>query len=288
MIIPQIAENFTKSGTVEIPAHCPICDAETEIAGENEAKALYCTNPNCKAQLVRSLTHYASRDAMNIDGFSIQTIEKFVERGFLSAYTDIYSLAQYRDEIIQMDGFGEKSYAKMTASIEKSKNTELFSFIYALGINQVGLSGAKLLCANFDYDINKIKAAAIDDFVAIEGFGQVIAEFLYKYFHNEENLRLLDKALEILSIAKPEPTEQTEQTLKGLTFVVTGDVTQFKNRKELTEKIESLGGKATSSVTSKTSYLINNDIDSSSSKNKKAKDLGVPIIDEETFIQRFL
>ncbi|MDR2903719.1 MAG: NAD-dependent DNA ligase LigA [Clostridiales bacterium] len=289
MIIPQIAENFTRSGTAEIPAQCPVCGAETEVAGENEAKALYCTNPNCKAQTVRSLTHFASRDAMNIDGFSIQTIEKFVASGFLSDYTDIYALSQFSEEIRHMEGFGERSYQKMTAAIEKSKTADLFAFIYALGIHQVGLSGAKQLCAHFENDIQKIKSAEIDDLVAIEGFGQVTAEVIYKYFHNEENLRLLDKVLPLLRIKAPDPAAAAEaQTLKGMTFVVTGDVNLFKNRKELTEKIESLGGKATSSVTGKTSYLINNDVHSPSSKNKKAAELGVPVIDEAAFVNRFL
>lgn len=285
MIIPQIADNLTRSSTVEPPKNCPVCNGETEIIQAKEGKALYCTNPNCKAQLIRSLAHFSSRDAMNIDGFSIQTIEKFVDKDFLNNYTDIFDLHRFSSEIKQMEGFGEKSYNKLIQSIENAKQIELPNFIYALGINQVGLAGAKLLCKHFDYDIEKIKSAQTDDLESIEGFGGVIANFIYKYFHNEENIGLLDKILPLLSFIIP---NISGKGLEGLSFVITGDVLSFKNRKELSDKIESLGGKVTSSVTGKTSYLINNDILSKSSKNKKANELNIPIISEDMFIERFL
>lgn len=287
MIIPQIAENLTKSATAKIPEECLVCGSQTEVVQSKEGKFLYCTNPNCKAQLIRFLTHFSSRDAMNIDGFSAQTIEKFVDKGYLNNYMDIYSLEMFADEIKELEGFGEKSYNNLITSIERSKNINLHNFIYALGINQVGLAGAKLLCKNFSFNLDKIISADIEELTSVEGFGEVTADFIYKYFHNDENINLLNKAVHIMNFIVPE-INQGDKTLDGLTFVVTGDVHVFKNRKELTQKIESLGGKITASVTGKTSYLINNDINSNSSKNKKAIQLSIPIITEEEFIAQFL
>lgn len=289
MIIPQIAENITKSGNCEIPKNCPVCNGETEIRSIRDGKALYCTNPNCSAQRIRSLSHFVSRDAMNIEGLSEETIKKFVEKGFISDYTDIYSLYKYADDIKNMEGFGEKSYNNLIESIEKSKNTELPNFIYALGINHVGLSNAKLLCKNINYDINKLVEVSQDDLVNIDGFGDIIAHSIVLYFTDNKNRELLNKILKIVSFNTVEISEETENSnINGKTFVITGDLNNFTNRKELQNKIESLGGKVTGSVTKKTNYLINNDILSESSKNKKAKELGIPIITEEDFIKEFL
>ncbi len=289
MIIPQIAENITKSGNCEIPKNCPVCNGETEIRSIRDGKALYCTNPNCSAQRIRSLSHFVSRDAMNIEGLSEETIKKFVEKGFISDYTDIYSLHKYADDIKNMEGFGEKSYNNLIESIEKSKNTELPNFIYALGINHVGLSNAKLLCKNINYDINKLVEVSQDDLVNIDGFGDIIAHSIVLYFTDNKNRELLNKILKIVSFNTVEISEETENSnINGKTFVITGDLNNFTNRKELQNKIESLGGKVTGSVTKKTNYLINNDILSESSKNKKAKELGIPIITEEDFIKEFL
>lgn len=288
MIIPQIAENLTKSGNVEIPKYCPVCGGETEIRTIKEGKSLYCTNPNCHAQRVRSLAHFASRDAMNIEGLSEETLKKFTEQGFIETYTDLYSLGEHEEEIKEMDGFGDKSFDNLMASLEKSKHRPMANFIYALGINHVGLSNAKLLCSALGYDIEKIMSATEEELAEIDGFGSVIAHSVHSYFANEKNKALIEKTLKIVEFTPEETVSEEEKTMADLTFVITGDVEKFKNRKELQAEIERLGGKVTSSVTSKTNYLINNDIFSSSAKNKKAKELGVEIITEEEFIKRFL
>lgn len=289
MIIPQIAENITKSSNYEIPANCPVCGGETEVRTIRDGKALYCTNPNCSAQRIRSLSHFVSRDAMNIEGFSEETIKKFVEKGFISDYTDIYSIEKFAEEIKNMDGFGEKSYNNLIKSIENSKKPELPNFIYALGINHVGLSNAKLLCKNINYDINKLFTISQDELVEIDGFGDIIAHSICSYFGDCKNKELIYKILNIISFAEVYVSSESENmNVKEKTFVITGDLNEFKNRKELQGKIEALGGKVTGSVTKKTDYLINNDILSESSKNKKAKELGIPIITEEQFIKEFL
>lgn len=289
MIIPQIAENITKSGNYEIPANCPVCGGETEVRTIRDGKALYCTNPNCSAQRIRSLSHFVSRDAMNIEGFSEETIKKFVEKGFISDYTDIYNIEKFAEEIKNIDGFGEKSYNNLIKSIENSKKPELPNFIYALGINHVGLSNAKLLCKNINYDINKLFTISQEELVKIDGFGDIIAHSICSYFGDCKNKELIYKMLDIISFAEVEVSYESENmNVKEKTFVITGDLNEFKNRKELQLKIEALGGKVTGSVTKKTNYLINNDILSESSKNKKAKELGIPIITEEQFIKEFL
>ncbi len=281
MIIPQIAENCSLKKI--IPDKCPICGEEAEIRQIHEEKVLYCTNPNCKAQLIHSLEHYTSRDAVNIDGLSEATLEKFVENGFIENYTDIYTLSKYEENIKTMEGFGEKSYNNLISSIEKSKHIQLPNFIYALGINNVGLSNAKLLCRKYNHDINKIITVSEEELISIDGFGEIIAHEIYKYFHNQKNIDLLNKVLTYLDI---EINKQEEvKILDGKTFVITGTLNTFGNRKQLQTKIEDLGGKVTSTVSNKTSYLINNDNTSSSSKNKKAKELNIPIITEEEFLK---
>jgi DNA ligase (NAD+) len=283
MIIPQVAENLTKSGNVVIPDKCPVCNEETEIIVLKDGKALKCTNPNCKAQRISSLAHFVSRDAMNIEGLSEATIEKFIESGFLDNYTDIFKLDRYKEEITAMDGFGEKSYTKLISAINKAETVRLPNFIFALGINHVGLSNAKLLCAYYGNDLSKIMSAKAEELIEIEGFGEVIAQAIERYFSYADNVELINKALEYLTFEQPEEISDTLK-LDSLSFVVTGDVYTYKNRKELQADIERLGGKVTGSVSSKTNYLINNDINSVSSKNKKAKELGIPIITEQQFI----
>ncbi len=287
MIIPQIAENITKSGNVKIPENCPVCGGETEVRSIKDGKALYCTNPNCHAQRVRSLTHFVSRDAMNIEGLSEETLKKFTDNGFIETYVDLFKLQKFETQIKELEGFGEKSYSNIINSIEKSKNVNLANFIYALGINHVGLSNAKLLCKNMDYDLNKILKATTDELNSIDGFGEVIAHSIHSYFSNESNIKLLNEALGYIKF-KAEEMTASDLSLSGLTFVITGDLEHFKNRKELQAQIESLGGKVTGSVTSKTSYLINNDAFSQSSKNKKAAELSVPVITENEFIEKFI
>lgn len=290
MIIPQIAENLTgEVSTAEIPEKCFVCGGETEVRKLRDGEALYCTNPNCSAQRIQALSHFVSRDAMNMEGLSEETLKKFLEKGFVENYPDIFRLAEHKDEITEMEGFGEKSYQNLIASIEKAKTVELPNFIYALGINHVGLRNAKLLCSNFDFDLEKIKGATEEELVQVEGFGGIIAHSIAHYFRQEEHLRLLEDALKYLNIQLPEQAEEGEESpLNGLTFVVTGDLEQFSNRKELQALIEKGGGKVTGSVTKKTNFLINNDIHSASSKNKKAAELGVPILSEQDFIDKFM
>lgn len=289
MIIPQIAENLTgEVSTAEIPANCFVCGGETEVRKLRDGEALYCTNPNCSAQRIQALSHFVSRDAMNMEGLSEETLKKFLEKGFVENYPDIFRLEEHKDEITGMEGFGVKSYNNLIASIEKAKDVELPNFLYALGINHVGLRNAKLLCSNFGFDLEKIKAATEEELVQVEGFGEIIAHSIAHYFRQEEHLKLLEDALGYLRIAEPEQAEEGESPLAGLTFVVTGDLEQFANRKELQALIEKGGGKVTGSVTKKTNFLINNDVFSTSSKNKKANELGIPILSEQDFIDRFM
>ncbi|MCD7776977.1 MAG: NAD-dependent DNA ligase LigA, partial [Clostridiales bacterium] len=283
MIIPQIAENLTKSGTAKPPAKCPVCGFETEVIALRDGKALKCPNPNCRAQIVESLSHFCSRDAFNIEGMSDETIKKFVDKGFIEVYTDIFTLAKYETEITSMEGFGEKSFSNMVKAIEKSKVIRLPNMIFALGIENVGLSNARLLCQKYSYDIEKIKKAEFDDLKETNGFGEVIAGSITKYFQNTENITLLNRLLGYITITAEE-TNALPQIFEGLSFVITGDVHHYKNRKEVQKEIETRGGKVTGSVSSKTAYLINNDIASESSKNKKAKSLNIPIITEDDFI----
>ena len=289
MIIPQIAENLTgEVSTAEIPEKCFVCGGETEVRKLRDGEALYCTNPNCSAQRIQALSHFVSRDAMNMEGLSEETLKKFLEKGFVENYPDLFRLEEHKDAITEMEGFGEKSYQNLIASIEKAKDVELPNFIYALGINHVGLRNAKLLCSNFGFDLEKIKAATEEELVQVEGFGEIIAHSIAQYFRQEEHLNLLADALGYLHIKAAEQAETGNSPLTGLTFVVTGDLEHFANRKELQALIEKGGGKVTGSVTKKTNFLINNDIHSASSKNKKAAELGIPILSEQDFIEKFM
>ena len=284
MIIPQIAENFTQSGGARPPEACPACGGGTAIKDENGTKTLHCTNGACVAKLLYTITHYASRNALNIEGFSQQTVEKFIELGFLTSYADIYKLESHAEEIKALKGFGEKSFNKLIASIEKSKQANLANFIFGLGIDNVGLAGAKLLCRHFGHSLDAIRAAAPADFVDIEGFGDIIAQSIYKYFRDDSNIAALEAALPHMQFFTEETAAVDEASpIFGKTFVITGDLAHYKNRKELQSLIEARGGKASSSVSAKTDYLINNDSQSTSSKNKKARELGVAIITEEDF-----
>ncbi|WP_304507270.1 NAD-dependent DNA ligase LigA [Anaerotignum sp.] len=287
MIIPQIAENLTGSATAMIPEHCFVCGGETQIRKQRDGEALYCTNPECSAQRIQRLTHFVSRDAMNMEGLSEETIKKFLEKGFIEQYPDIFCLGKYKEEIENMDGFGEKSYQNLIHSVEKARNVELPNFIYALGINQVGLRNAKLLCEKFEYDLERIKEATEDELQEIDGFGAIIAHSISQYFQVKEHIALLNQVLEFLFFKIPVFREERDSLVKGLTFVVTGDLSAFPNRKALAASIEARGGKVTGSVTKKTDYLINNDVYSSSSKNGKAKELDIPIISEADFIEKF-
>lgn len=285
MIIPQIAQNLTKSGSLEIPDKCPVCGEKTSIHKENDVEVLFCENPDCLAKKIKSISLFVSRDAMNIDGMSEATIEKFISKGFLHELADLFKLNRYKDEIISMDGFGEKSYEKLVKAAETAKITTTAKFIYSLGIANIGLSNAKMVCKAFSNDLEKIRHASIDELVEIDGVGEIIAESFVKFFANENNNHMVDDLLDIVTLEDEENDNAND--MEGMNFVITGSVNHFSNRSEVKELIEGRGGKVTGSVTSKTKYLINNDSTSNSSKNKKAKELGVQIITEDEFIDIF-
>ena len=282
MIIPQIAENKTRSGVKNIPQHCPACDHGTVIQKTNDVESLYCPNPACPAKAIKSFALFVSRDALNIDGMSEATLEKFIGRGFLHDFSELFALSIHRDDIVAMDGFGQKSYDRLMESIEKARHTTLPKLLYALGIPNIGLANAKLICKHFDYEPEKVRHASADEISEIEGLGEVIAAGYCAWFAKPENQTEFDRLLAEVELEKPQAAG--EQPLAGKVFVITGSLEHFTNRSELKEQIEMLGGKVTGSVTKKTSYLINNDLTSNSSKNKKAKELGVEIISEEMFL----
>jgi DNA ligase (NAD+) len=337
MIIPQIAENLTKSGTLEIPAKCPVCGGETKIVAENDTESLFCMNPECPAKKIKSFDLFVSRNAMNIDGLSEMTLEKFIGRGFIREFSDIYHLEDYEDEIVQMDGFGRKSYDKLIATIDNSRNTTARRLLTALGIPGVGSAGARLLCAHFHDDLDAIRNASIEDLSGIDGFGPVLAGNTRAYFADAGHSVEVDKLLKEVNIGADRTTAVLERTANGMpgasaaassasagstagaegaviangetspegnaaggeensaakaiaavsgkTFVVTGSLAHYENRDALKDYIESLGGKVSGSVSKKTNYLINNDVNSTSSKNKKARDLNIPVISEEDFMR---
>lgn len=284
MIIPQIGENLTKSGVKDIPEICPACGGKTVIEKVNDVESLYCRNPECPAKAIKGFTLFVSRDAMNIDGLSEATLEKFIARGFIRDFGDIFEIDRYKDEIIQMEGFGEKSYENLIESLNRAKKTELPRVLYALGIPSIGVANAKMICKELGYDMEKIRHVSEEELAAIDRIGPVIAKSFVDYFKKEGRQEKLDHLLSHLELGEA-PKQKEEQIFHGMNFVITGSVEHFSNRKEVKEEIEKRGGKVTGSVTSKTNYLINNDTQSSSSKNKKAKELGIPIISEETFIQ---
>ena len=284
MIIPQIAENLTQSGNLEIPEVCPVCGGKTQIKQVNDVKTLYCINEDCQAKHVKSFAHFVSRDALNIDGLSEATLEKFIQHGFLKNFCDLYHLEKFRDEIIALDGFGEKSYENRLTSVENSRNTTLPKFIYGLGIANVGLSNAKMIVQALGNDIEKIIHAGRQELEKIDGVGAVIADTFASYFENEKNKEEFYKLLQEMHIEKAQDN-QNNQILTGKVFVITGSLEHFENRNQLKERIEQLGGRVTGSVTGKTSYLINNDSHSTSSKNKTAAKLGVPVITENEFLE---
>ena len=282
MIIPQIAENLTGSSNAPVPHICPACGQETVVKKENDVECLFCVNPGCPAKKIKSFGLFTSRDAMNIDGLSEATLEKFIARGFIHDFGDIFEISRYRDEIVEMEGFGQKSYDNLIESLERAKETTLPRVIYSLGIANIGLANAKVICRYFNNDLEKIRHASLEEISEIDTIGPVIAGNLVSYFQDEENNRRLDHLMSFLHIQDEGPKQ--EQIFAGMNFVITGSLVHFGNRSEAKELIESLGGKVTGSVTKKTNYLINNDIQSSSSKNKKARELGIPILSEEDFL----
>ena len=291
MIIPQILENLTGSNAEEVPELCPVCGGRTELKDEEGVQTLYCTNPDCMAKKIKLLTHFVSRDAMNIAGLSEMTLEKFVGENMIHELSDVFKLRYHREKIVSLEGFGEKSYNNLIESIDKARETTAVRVLYSLGIANIGLATAKLVCRFFDNDIEKITKAKPDELTQIDGVGEVMAGVFADYFNKDENLRTLEHLLLEVHIENAEANANDEgsseggNTISGLTFVVTGDVEKFKNRRELSDFIESKGGKVTGSVTGKTDYLINNDLTSNSGKNKKAKELGIKIISENEFLE---
>lgn len=286
MIIPQIAENLTRSGDLPIPDCCPVCGGHTEIKDMNDVQSLYCINPECQAKRIKSFTLAVSRDALNIDGISEATLEKFVDRGFVREFADLFRLSGYREEIIAMEGFKEKSFQNMIDSADRARKTTLPRVIYSLGIPGIGLANAKMLCREFGNDPDKLKNAGEEELDQIDGIGPVLARSFVEYFRSEQHREEFEHLLNELEIEQD--TVETVQNLLGMNFVITGSVTHFENRAQVKEAIEKRGGKVTGSVTSKTNYLVNNDVSSASSKNKKARELNIPILSEEELIEQFL
>ena len=284
MIIPQIAENLTRSGNLELPKVCPACGGPVQIRSLNEAETLYCPNEACSAKRIKAFTLFVSRDALNIEGLSQATLEKLIGHGFLHSFADIYHLERFRERIVKLEGFGEKSFDNLQESIEASRNTTLPRLLYALGIPGIGTANARLICRNFQYDWEKIRSCTVEEVAAIDGMGEITAQAFCSYFEDARNQELLHALERELTIREPEEN-QNPQSLQGKTFVITGSVLQFPNRSALKAYIEERGGKVTGSVTGKTDYLINNDTASGSSKNRKAKELKIPILSEEDFLK---
>ncbi len=286
MIIPQIAENLTRSSSLVIPCECPVCKGDTVIANDNGTETLVCPNPTCLAKHIKMFTHFVSRDAMNIDGLSEATIERFISENIIKGRVDIYHIDRYKEKIINMDRFGEKSYARLYESIEKSRKVKLANLIYSLGIPGIGISNARMICKAFDNDIDRLMNASYDELIGISGMGEVITSDWISYMNDEANRTFINELMSEVDIIKEEADNDT--SLSGITVVITGNVEMFANRNELKKLIEYKGGKVTGSVTGNTTFLINNDVFSTSSKNKKAKELGVTIISEADFVNKYL
>ncbi|WP_367569250.1 NAD-dependent DNA ligase LigA [Lacrimispora sp.] len=284
MIIPQIADNLTRTNTVHVPDQCPVCQGDTEIRRVGEVKSLYCTNPDCQAKRIKSFSLFVSRDALNIEGLSEATLEKFIGAGFIREFRDIFYLRDYEETITTMEGFGRKSFDNLMAAIERASHTTLPRLVYGLGIAGIGVANAKMLCREFKYNFEKMRRAEEEELMTVNGIGKVLAEGWIKYFKEDKNNEAVDRLLSEITLEQ-EGTPEGGGKFEGMVFVITGSVERYANRKELQEVIEANGGKVTGSVTSKTTYLINNDTMSASSKNKKAKELEVPIISEEDFMR---
>ena len=287
MIIPQIADNLTRSGIRDIPEVCPVCGGQTEVRQINDVKSLYCTNPDCQAKKIKSFTLFTSRDALNIAGLSEATLEKFIGVGMIHEYADIFHLDRHQEEIVEMDGFGQKSYDNLIAAADKASHTTLPRMVYGLGVAGIGLANAKMICRHFKNDFEAMRHATVEELVEIDGIGEVLAQAWTAFFSDGKNNAIVDHLLAELTFeaGDEESSEGADEAFAGMNFVITGSLEHFKNRKELQELIERRGGKVTGSVTSKTNYLINNDVASPSSKNKKARELGVPILSEEEFLK---
>ena len=281
MIIPQVEENLTKSNSFKVPKTCPVCGSKTIVKNNDGVKTLFCENPDCAIKNIKGFENFVSRNCMNIDGISIATIETFIERGFIKEYADLYKLEKHKDKIVEIDGFGEKSYNNIIDAINKSRDTECYRVINSLGILGIGTANAKILAKHFNDDIDKLRAADVDELTGINEIGPILANSIRDYFTDKKNVKIIDDLLGELSIKKSKKSGHLK--LEGMTFVITGSLENYENRDELVKVIEDNGGKTASSVSKNTTYLINNDINSNSSKNKKAKELNIPIINEDGF-----
>lgn len=287
MIIPQIADNLTRSGVKDIPGKCPVCGEPAEIRNDNGVEVLYCANRECLAKQIKSFTLFVSRDAMNIEGLSEATIEKLIAKGLIKELADIFRMEEFKDDITEMEGFGEKSFANLAASVKKASVTTAARLLYGLGVPNIGVANAKVIAKHCGYDWNKIQNLTKDELMTIDGIGDVMADAYVGFFADEKKKKIVSDILERVEFEKIVASSE-EQTLAGMNFVITGSLNHFENRDALKAAIEEKGGKVTGSVTSKTSCLINNDAASGSSKNKKAKELGIEIITEDEFMERFL
>ncbi len=285
MIIPQIAENLTRSGNLEVAKVCPVCQKPTKIHSENGVEVLFCENRQCLAKKLKAISLFVSRDAMNIDGMSEATIEKLLAKGIIHQLGDLFRIQRHKEEIVSMEGFGERSYEKLVEAVETAKRTTPARFLYSLGIPNIGASNAKLICKAFGQDFGRVRQATEEELVEVDGVGGVIAKAFTAFFEDGENRKVIDDLLSVITLEKE--AESSVSNMEGIQFVITGSVHHFANRNEIKALIESRGGKVTGTVTSKTNYLINNDNTSNSSKNKKARELNIPVLTEEEFIEKF-
>ncbi len=283
MIIPQLAQNLTCSNNVKLPDICPACGHKTRLITSGDVQTLVCENTDCPAKKIKAFELLVSRDAMNIEGLSEATLEKFISHGMIHEFSDIFKLDSYKDDIVKMEGFGEKSYEKLINAVNKARNTNSVRLLYAMGIPGIGLASAKLISEHFEHDIRKIENASFDELCQIDGIGDIIAQTYVAWWDNEKNREQFKKLLNIVTLDKVKKKEIND-SIAGKVFVITGGLNHFANRNELKELIENSGGKVTGSVSAKTDYLINNDVTSASSKNKKAAELQIPIISEEDFM----
>lgn len=280
MIIPQISENLTGSDTIEVPEVCPVCSGKTEIRSDSGVSTLYCTNPLCPAKQLKSFSHFVSRNAMNIEGLSEATLEKLISRGLVREFSDLFRLDRYRAEITEMEGFGEKSFENLTTSAERARRTTPERLLYALGIPGIGAANARLIVRAAHRNWERIRSMTIEELTAIDGVGEIMAQSYVSFFQNPEKKKILEDLLEVLILDETEETRG--EVFQGMTFVITGSLEHYENRDALKAEIEKAGGKVAGSVSGKTSWLINNNVNSTSGKNRKAHELGVPIINEET------
>ena len=283
MIIPQIAENLTGSNSVEIPSECPVCGSHTQIHNENGVQTLMCPNPECLAKQIKSFTHFVSRDAMNIEGLSEMTIEKLIARGMIKELADLFHVEKYKDEIVEMEGFGEKSFTNLKNSIEKARNTTVQRFLYSLGIPNIGTANARIIAQHCHNSWQRVQNLSKEELMTIDGIGEVMADAFVGFFANPAKAHIVEDLLEEVQL--DEDFEAGGTAFEGITFVITGSLNHYENRDALKAEIEKQGGKVAGSVSAKTGYLINNDLLSQSGKNKKAKELGIKIIDEETIMK---